>query len=80
MHTGVLSRFSFELNFFSLRIPQNFVGELSCVAEEFWFGNKYEKKGVSRFFVDNFLSHIPKNFVGEHFCVLENVSKEKEYE
>ena len=32
-----------------------------------------KKRGVSQFFVDNFLSHMPKDFVGEHFCVLENV-------
>ena len=51
----------FLSNFFSLRIPQNFVGELSCVAEEFWFGNKYEKKGSITIFCRQFsVSHTEK--------------------
>ena len=31
------------------------------------------RKGVSRFFAYNFVTHIPKNFVREHFCVAEKL-------
>ena len=36
-----------------------------------------KRKGLSRFFVNNFLSHMPSDFVCEQFCVLENVWYEK---
>ena len=64
---------------FSLRVPENFVGDVFRISKSFRFGNKYEKEGSVTIFVNNFLSHMSENFVVEHFCVLEKVWLEKNY-
>ena len=58
---------------FSLTVPQNSWGKNFVFQKKSGMEKNMKKRGVSQFFVDNFLSHMPKDFVGEHFCVLENV-------
>ena len=60
----------FPSKIFYLTVPKIFVGELFCAVSKFTVGKKFMDKrgggggggGVSRFSVENFLSHSAENF------------------
>ena len=61
----VMSRFSIEI--FCLAVPKNAVGELFSLSlisgiEKVWMRGLGGGGGVSRFFVENFLSHNAEKF------------------
>ena len=72
---------NFLFKIFCLTVPKNFIGEHLGVSESFGYRKiSCIREGVSRFSVENFLSHstenffqtVPKNFVGEHVGVSES--------
>ena len=68
----------FPSKFYSLRVPQNFVGEPFCVSEKFWFGKGIRKKGEHHDFLTTiFCLTYQKKLVGEQFCVSQKVWYEK---
>ena len=67
---------------FCLTVPKNFVGELLCVSQSFWYRNNLcirrgRTEGVSRYSVKFFCLSVPKNLVGEFFYFLQNFSYRK---
>ena len=57
---GYVRIFDFLSKFFCLTVPKNFVGEPFSAVFQKKFVDK--RGGVSRFSVENFVSHIAENF------------------
>ena len=60
----------FPLKNFRLTVPKNFVEELFCVSENFWYRKMLGIRwgGYHDFLSKIFSLKVPKKFVGERFC------------
>ena len=72
---GSIKSSRFPPKFSWLTVSKKFVGEPFCVSKFFWYGKKFRDiRGVSRFSVENFLSHlVGKIRRGAILCFKKNI-------